>query len=458
MKSLVEKALAIGERLGVDELEAYGARNKVSEVRIGGNAVLSASTVIDEGVGVRVLKDGGLGFAAVSLTSEEELEKALSDAVKAAGARKLSFKYSFPELRRPPVVPGTYDPKIASLGEEDKVGLARRMLDASTSVDSRVKDNAGDATFIEYETVISNLNGEQVSDRGTKISATLTATALEGGVIAEDAGLRSCRSLDGFDPEAVGGDAGAASVERLKAVKLDAGKYDLIIDPPTGTELCYWLCRYANPAYAETYYPTLRDQMGAQIVSERVSIYDDPTYPGGFDSAAVDDEGVAASRKPIFEEGLFKGMVYDSFSAARHGLGSTGNAVRTGLWFVINFSLFPGKNYNYEPYPEFTNMVIEPGDWKRDEVISETKRGLVSRSFHYSRVSQHIRGDFTTILGRWRLYMVEDGEVTKPVAKCRLNDNIFRMFRGVDAVCDNALVDWGVTPTLRVKEANVASF
>jgi predicted Zn-dependent protease len=458
MREMVDKALAIGDRLGVDELEVYGAKNRISEVRIDSNSVSSAFTIVDEGLGVRVIKDGGLGFSAVSLTSDEELERAISDAVKTTNARKLGFSYNFPSLTRAIEVPGTYDEGLASLDEEDKADMAKRVLDASISVDDRIRDNAGVLTFINYETIIANSCGEQVSDRGTKISAALTATANDGGVTAEDAGIRFCRSLAEFDPEAVGMDAGKSAIERLKVKKLEAGKYDLIIDPPTGTELCYWLCRYANPAYAETYYPTLKGKVGDKIASELVTVYDDPTYPGGFDSSTVDDEGVSASKTPIVEDGVFKGMVYDSLSAARLGKHSTGNALRTGLWFVINFSLFPGKNYNYEPYPEFSNIVVKPGEWKRDEIIADTKKGLVSSSFHYSRVSQHIRGDFTTILGRWRLYMVEDGEITGTVAKCRLNDNIFRMFQGIDAIGDNPLVDFGITPTLRVNEVKVDTF
>ncbi|MBN2336760.1 TldD/PmbA family protein [Candidatus Bathyarchaeota archaeon] len=458
MRDMIEKALRLGEAHGVDAVEVYGARNKTTKVRIGSNAVSSAFTIIDEGIGVRVLKDGGLGFAAVSLTTDTELEKAVEDAVKAANARKLGFSYGFPQLVKPKKTPGIYDKKLGELGEDEKAGLASRMLEASQAVDPRIADNAGHVTFIDYETVIANAQGEEATDRGTKISAALTATAKEGAVTAEDAGIRSCRFLSGFSAEDVGVDAARSALERLRAVKLEAGTYDLIVDPPTGTELLYWFCRYANPAYADTYYPTLKDKVGTSIASELVSIYDDPTYPGGYDSVSVDDEGVAASRTPIVEDGVFKGMIYDTVSAARAGVDTTGNALRTGLWFVINFSLFPGKNYNYEPYPEFSNMVFEPGDWGREEIIEDTRKGLVSRSFHYSRVSQHIRGDFTTILGRWRLYLVEDGEIKRTVNKCRLNDNIFRMFRGVDAVGRDPLVDWGVAPTVRVKEANVVSF
>ncbi|MCW4048796.1 MAG: TldD/PmbA family protein [Candidatus Bathyarchaeota archaeon] len=458
MRNMIDKVLSKGERLGMDDIEVYCAKNLTTKIRIGSNAVTSAFTIVDEGIGVRVIKDGGLGFAAVSLTSEDELDKVLDDAVTAAKARKLGFSYEFPSLEKSTEVLGTYDSKLVSLPEEDKVGLANRMLESSIAFDPRVVDNAGDVTFIEYETVIANASGQQVSDRGTKLSAALTATAKADGVTGEDAGRRQCRSLNGFNPEAVGREAAESAVERLKARKLEAGTYDLIVDPPTVTEMFYWLLRYANPAYADTYYPTLKNKVGTKILNETVTIYDDPTYPGGYDSASIDDEGVKASRTTIFENGIFKNMIYDSVSAARKCVNGTGNALRTGLWFVINFSLFPGKNYNYEPYPEFSNMVMKLGDWSRDEIIEDTKKGVISQCFHYSRVSQHIRGDFTSILGRWKLYTVENGEVTGTTVKCRLNDNIFRMFQGVDAVGNNPLVDFGVTPTVRVKDANITAF
>mgnify|MGYP001028238496 CR=1 FL=1 len=452
---MIDKALIIGENLGADSVEVYGARNRTSKVRIGSNSIFTGFSIVDEGLGVRVAKDGGLGFAATSLTSDEELETVVKDAVAMADRRKLRFDYNFPTLKQAVEVEGTFDQNIVALSEQEKVELAQEMLEPSQNFDERIKDNAGALGLIDYEIIVANSQGERAVDRGTKIEAALTATAIEGGKTAEGADMRYCRTLDAFSPRDIGEEAARSAVERLKAEKLEEGVYDLIIDPPTGGELCYWFGRYVNPAYADTYYPTLKGREGGQVAGEYISISDDPTFPGGYNSGSIDDEGVAASKTKIVENGILKNFIYDSISASRSGKVTTGNALRTGLWFVISFSLFPGKNYNYEPYPDFSNLVIEPRDWKRDEIIEDTENGLISKFFHYSRVSQHIRGDFTTILGRWSLYRVENGEITGPVGKCRLVDNLFEMLRKTDAIADNLKADSAIVPTIRVRNVNV---
>jgi len=459
IRDLMRNALKIGEKYNVDEMEVYGARSITSRIRIGNNSLNSSFNIMDKGIGIRLIKDEGLGFSAISLTNnKQELEKAILDAVSASKIRKPPFQYNLPELKQQPKIEALYDKKLENLSEEEKSRLALRMLNASNDYSQKVSDNSGRVTFITYETVIKNLQGETVTDIGTKIEASLTASAKEHNETSEDNSSRNCRTLDVFEPEKIGSDAASNAVDRLKAVKIEEGSYDMIIDPPSLNWLCYWFLRYMNPAYAETYYPTLKDRIGSDIASPELSIIDDPTYPGGYNSYNVDDEGVMATPTPIVEDGVLMNFIYDTYSAARSHVESTGNALRTGLWFVINFSLFPGKNYNYEPYPEFSNMMVKPGDRERAEMIEETKHGVVTNCFHYSRVSQHIRGDFTAILGRWRLHLVEDGEIIAPIKKCRLNDNIFNMMKNVDAVGNNLYVDDGIAPTIRTKNVNIVSF
>jgi len=455
--SMMDEALGIAGRMDLDEIEIYCLKNKISKVRMGDNSILSSYNIIDQGLGIRIVNDSGIGFSATSLAEGSEIEKVVREAYKISKIRKIKPGYTLPEIKANTSVKKIYDDNMVSLSEEEKLDYANLMLQASNVVDERIKDNAGELGFIDYEVFIKNLRDETVKDRGTKIEAALTSTAKEGDSSSEGSDRKYCRTLKSFHPSEIAKNAANSAIERLNAVDLKEGTYDLIIDPPTTGELCYWFCRYLNPAYAETYYPTLKGKIGEKVANETLSIYDDPTHPGGYNSSCIDDEGVATTRTPLVTGGNLKNFIYDTLSAHRADRTTTGNALRTGLWFVINFSLLPGKNYNYETFPEFTNYYIEPGDWSREEIIEDTKNGVVTESFHYSRISQHISGDFTTILGRWNLSLVENGQIINPLKKCRVNDNIFRMLRRTDAVGDNLLIDSSITPTVRVRDVKISA-
>jgi len=99
--------------------------------------------------------------------------------------------------------------------------------------------------------------------------------------------------------------------------------------------------------------------------SEKVNIVADATVPGGLGSFFFDDEGVPAQRIPIVEEGIFKGYLSSRETAAQLGLPRSGGAMRADGW-------------NRIPIIRMTNINLEPGDWSLDEIIKDTKKGLLA--------------------------------------------------------------------------------
>lgn len=102
---------------------------------------------------------------------------------------------------------------------------------------------------------------------------------------------------------------------------------------------------------------------------------------------------------------------------------------------------------------------VPSGCRKREEILEETKQGLLVRRFHYTRLTNPTRGDFTSVL-RMGLYAVKNGEVVGALKKSRLIDNLLNMLQNVDAVSDKLVVagswgDYAHTPIIRTK-AHVA--
>ena len=131
-----------------------------------------------------------------------------------------------------------------------------------------------------------------------------------------------------------------------------------------------------------------------------MTITDDGRDPAGL-PLWFDFEGVAKQRVPLIEAGICRGVVYDSQTAARDGVTSTGHGL-------------PAPN-PYGPFP--LNMVMSPGTTARDELIGGLDRGLLVTRFHYTN-PVHPKLAIVTGMTRDGTFLVEGGRIVAPVGTC----------------------------------------
>ncbi|MFQ6086977.1 MAG: TldD/PmbA family protein [Candidatus Bathyarchaeia archaeon] len=453
-----EQILKIAERQKADEAEAYLVSNKVLTVRLVNNSVFEAKGVHDIGVGIRVLRDGGLGFSSTADFTSKSIRKAVKAALDASKTRKLPFKYSFPSPAKPPKVRGVYDTKLAKLPSDEAVDSAFQMVEESLAYNRKIADNAGVFNLVVYHTLVMNSHGLKAGDEGTFFEASLTATARQGARSSEGAESTAGRSLKELKPKEIGRKAAEMAVSGLKAKPLREGNYPVILDPEPAFDIEDYVSSLCSPMIAKLYYPLFLDKLGKKVGSEELTVVDDPLMPNGVGSAPIDDEGVPSQTVTVMEKGLLKSFLYDTFYGAMEKKRPTASGVRKPF-AVVGVSRFPGKNFNGEPIPVPRNPYIVPGHWKREEMIEDTKDGLLVKRFHYTRLTNPTRGDFTSVL-RMGLYGVKKGEVVGALKKSRLIDNLLDILKNVDAVSDTLTVagawgDYAHTPVIRTK-AHVA--
>lgn len=457
LEEKAEKTIKLGSKLGIDEIEAYTVWNKVFTVRMANNIILESKGVLDTGIGIRVVHKGGVGFAATADLSDKGLEKALENALSSAKNRKLPFKYSLPEPTTPKKVEGTFDPKIASLSEDEVVELAYRMIESALDRDKRVGDNSGELDIIVYHIHVKNSKGVDVSDQGTKIEASLNTIARNGVEESEGFKAKGFRMLKDFNPEEIGAKAAELAVKSLGGEKIEPGEYTVILSPSTSSTIATYPASLVSPYFMKTYSPLFEGKLGQKVAYEKLTVLEDPTWPGLWGSCSIDDEGVATQRVPVIENGVLKNYIYDSFYASMEGKQSTGSGFRSG--FAVGVGIFPGKNYVLEPFPNAANPIILPGDWKKDEVLQETKKGILIERFHYTRLTNPTRGDFTSVL-RFGIFKIRNGEIVGAYKKSRLVDNLLSILSNIDAIANDLDIggswgDYAAAPTIRISKVRI---
>jgi TldD protein len=161
-------------------------------------------------------------------------------------------------------------------------------------------------------------------------------------------------------------------------------------------------------------------KLGHRVASELITVTDDGTYKNGWGSFLCDDEGAAAQKTVLIENGILRCYLYDLFYALKHKTASTGNGRR--------------QNYVHKPYPRMSNTFIEPGTESSSELISALDKGILVKKMGGGQVNT-LTGDF--IFQVMEGYFVEKGEIIYPIKNCSLIGNGPQILNEIEGVASD---------------------
>ncbi|MGY5852914.1 MAG: metallopeptidase TldD-related protein, partial [Candidatus Thorarchaeota archaeon] len=199
---------------------------------------------------------------------------------------------------------------------------------------------------------------------------------------------------------------------------IDPGEYEVILEPAAVAGLMMMIGFIGFSARAHhDYISFLRDRIGEKIFSEKLTVWDNPLDTRLVGASLFDEEGVPHQNLELVTDGVVKNITYDTMTAAKDGVESTGNQAR--LWGP--------------PSPRPIHMIAKEGSSSVEEMIAETKRGVLVTHFHYQNPIKPTEGVFTGLTrdGTW---YVEDGEIKYPLKTLRYTDAAPRFFKEIDLV------------------------
>ncbi len=205
---------------------------------------------------------------------------------------------------------------------------------------------------------------------------------------------------------------------------LEAGTYDVVMEPEAVTELLEWLATIAFGApEVEQGSSPMAGRLGERITGEGVDLVEDPLLDDpalGF-GCPFDREGTWRRRVPLVERGVARAILYDRTCAARMGARSTGSAALPSMGS-------PGG-------VGATALMLGPGAAASvDELLSGIERGLYVRRLHYVNGLLEPRRAVMTGLTRDGCFLVEKGRVTRAVGNMRFTDSLLEGLARADAM------------------------
>ncbi|AMK15881.1 TldD/PmbA family protein [Methanobrevibacter olleyae] len=370
-----------------------------------------AKEEINLGIGIRIIRDGAVGFAFTS--DMEKIAKTCENAYLNSKLNSKDENFSFAEVEKLPKIKGTLDKKFRELDLDELTTYLKSVLNCVE--DNGCQTTSGGFSAAEEERLILNSNGVETYDKSTGFSLGISINAVKDGDLttAYDSASSCVYDLDGIK---LAEDICNLAKSSLGGEDIETSNKDLVLDYHAVTGLLSTFMSGFSADNIQRGRSRLAGKIGEKVVTDNLSIFDDGTHDGGLNSAISDDEGTASKRTTLVEDGILKGYLYDIYTANKDGVKSTSNGFRA--------------SYAGTPSVSGSNIIF---DFKNSVLESEIKDAFLVTDLLGAHTANPITGDFSVEASN--SFLINKGD-KKPIKKAMISGNIYDLLADAIAVGD----------------------
>src|ERR1700691_3272901 len=432
-ESALERILGAALERKADYADLYFEYRSAEGLSLEDSIVNRTSKSLSHGVGVRVCAEDRTGYA----YSDEVTVDRMRLAAEAAGAiaHDSGDAHAAVQVGRPVSRHALYELESTPLEVplEERAKLLNEVDRVAREFDPRVKSVM--ASFSAERKIVMVVNSE-----GRIAADVQPLCRLNVMVIAEDdKGRQSGMSGGGgrvewsffFEEDrwrehAI--KAARQAITNLDAVDAPAGEMMVVLGPGwPGILLHEAIGHGLEGDFNRKRTSGFSGRIGERVASEFCTVVDDGTIPNRRGSLNIDDEGTPTSRTVLIEKGILRGSLQDGMNARLMKMEPTGNGRR--------------ESFAHSPMPRMTNTFMLNGESTPEEIIKSVKNGLYAVNFGRGQ------GDITngkSVFSASEAYLIEDGQVTRPVKGATLIGKSPDVLTRVSQVGNDLKLDAGV--------------
>lgn len=417
------------ERKGLSEYEIYYQIDESISAEALKDEISAFSSSVGGGVCFRCIVNGKMGYASGERMTEDALEEMISQAISNAACidsedEVFIFGGSPSYAKLPPRDVSLNDAKTV---RDTALTLQRAVYAQSDMVTDGTQSSALTATT---EIALCNSHGLSLFNRVGMSGAYVNPIVTDGKESQESFEFGegvSYNEVQNLPQKAV-----QKALEKLGAVTVASGKYDVIFD---GTQFRQFLSTFSpvfSAKQAQHGLSLLAGKEGETVASSCVTLVDDPMRDGSSMQTPFDGEGVATARRNVIENGVLKTLLHNLTTAKKAGVASTGNGQKAGYSSPIviapyHFSLSSGESDDAALFAALGNGLY----------ITQCK------GFHSS--ANAVTGDFSIECAG---FLVRDGKKGEAVKSFTVAGNFFDLLKQIEAVGNE--IKWGVPTSFTV--------
>ena len=440
-RDIADYALEYAGSKKIEYAEVRAQTQKQEELVLKNGILEAYVSAVDSGFCVRILADGGIGFASTNKRTKEEARAIVDLAYKFAEAANRQDEIKFAEERG---VEATWEveekKKMEDVDPETKIArfleTDKTLASCGVNVPARMLQCVINLT----EKYFVNTEGSRISSFVPKIGAFGFVTVVEQGKTEqayEQFGYSG--GWEAFDrwkmTEKLVHCANILKEVITEGKATKPGTMDLVCGPEVTGIAAHESCghpmeadriigREMSQAGRSFIYENGPFWIGTRIGSKVVTIVDDPTIEHSYGFYKYDDEGIEARRRYLYKNGIINEFLHNRESAAK--LGTRSNASSRSV------------NYDREAIVRMANTFVLPSDMTEEELIEDVEHGVYMKSFTEWNIDDKRFNQ--RYVGR-EAYMIENGELKHPVARPVIETTTMKFWSAVDAVSKGVKFD-----------------
>lgn len=435
MHPLIESA-----KRTVDQAELYWNRAHSIAVRYENYQLQQVTENDVSEASLRVIKGGKIGSAYAVFPDQEGF---LDNAITGAGYGD-PVQYSFARSADYPAL-ANHNEATAQLQSADLIELCEK-------IKSKLQKQLPDVALgIGADCEKSELSIQTTN--GAKATAKSTSVGYYFGAPFQGAGIGVFKFESGIAPPVVsdelldefvtwynwGNQTSTPSTGRLPIILVPQAAFLMMMPLLAGVS--------GEAVWKKT--SPLADRLEEQILSEKLTIHDNPLLTGSVDARAFDDEGVPCTKRVIVENGVLKNYLFDQRVGAAMDRPSTGNGFKRTMF---------GSGNETAVNPWFGCPTIEPGDTSWRDLVKGIKEGLLitgGMGFHSGNYPQ---GQFAVqAVG----FHILNGSIVGRLDKTMISGNIYEDCQKIAAVSNetgpcSGFLPLGEAPYILIDSLQVA--
>ena len=420
-RKILDLALQILGEARADGGEVFFQDTQETTITVVDQRVESVEAKQERGAGLRVFREGRVGFSFTPNTSAQGIRKAVERAVAILPHIDPEEANTVPQPEEGSFTVRNVDPELPRVGIDAKIDMARRIESCALRFSSRVK-RVRESRYSDVwgSCWIGNTAGLRAGYDFSRAVGFIELVAVEKDENQTGYGSGFGIGIDDLEPDAIGIEAASKAINKLGAETVATRRTEVVLDAEVVTGIFGSLAPVFFADNVLKKKSLFAGRQGQGVARSTVTLVDDGRLPGAMNTAPVDGEGVPTRRTILIDQGILGGYLHNHYTAAKMKASRTGNGQRGG--------------YLSSPHIGTNTLYLKPTGLNRKTLLGMVAKGIYISEVMGLHTIDPITGDFSLGAVGWEM---ENGEMIRPVQKIGISGNIRGVLDSLAAVGDD---------------------
>ncbi|WP_312469601.1 TldD/PmbA family protein [Neobacillus sp.] len=315
-----------------------------------------------------------------------------------------------------------FSPSINEITIPEKIQFIKDVERELLTLDPRIVGT--EYCGIRTESVSRNLannKGLSLTDQMNYLYVIVEAIVREGAETKTSFEFQVTKDFHRLNAMEIAKKAADEALSQLRSRNIPSKEYPILLRNDAAASLLATFSSNFSAENTQASISSLKDKLGKQIASQKITIVDDPFLEEGLASRTFDSEGVATKKLTLVKSGVLQSLLHNQKTAKKEQTETTGHAHKDSYKNAVKVGP--------------SNLYIEPSSTPFEALLASVDEGiLITNLSGLHSGANTVSGDFSLAANGFYL---KDGKVQYPVNLMTIAGNFYQLLLNVEEICSD---------------------